>query len=125
MAETNGMAEITVAGVKYPLLFARLAVQEMTTRSLTNPSGNPVLLLINLIHSGLLNHAVFTDSVHPLYPETYLLVDMFAEEEDAKEQEQKLWNIFESSRWGADWVAKLEEAKKKMDKQTENLKAKN
>lgn len=123
MAETNGMAKITVEGVEYPLLFARAAVQEMTKRSLGNPSANEVKLLTDLVFSGMLNFAIFSDGIYPVYTEVYKLVEKFADEETASTQEELLWVTFESSRWGAEWRERLEEAKKKLDLMTEQIKA--
>lgn len=114
MAETNGRAQITVEGVIHPLLFGRAAVQEMSNRSIANPSANGVKLLVDLVYSGMLNDAIFTDLPYPVYSDVYLLVEKFADEEDAQEQEKLLWESFEASRFGAEWVKNIQEAKKKI-----------
>lgn len=121
MAETNGIAQIKVGGEIYPLLFGRAAVQEMSDRSVNNLSSNGVKLLVDLVFSGMMNHNIKFDLPRVEYSEVYELVENFADEEDAKEQEKKLWEIFEASRWGSQWVNELNEIKKKVQKMTKSL----
>lgn len=121
MAETNGFAEIKVGGVKYSLLFGRAAVQEMSDRSIEKPSANSVELLTNLIYSGMLNFNIKHDLPRVPYHEAYDLVEAFADESDAREQERLLWEIFESSRWGSKWMEELADIKKKVMEMAEQL----
>lgn len=121
MAETNGIAQIKVGGETYPLLFGRAAVQEMSDRSVNNLSSNGVKLLADLVFSGIMNHNIKFDLPRVEYSDVYELVENFADEEDAKEQEKKLWEIFEASRWGSQWVNELNEIKKKVQTMTKNL----
>lgn len=118
MAEASGFDQIEVKGVIYPLLFGRAAVQELSDRNRdsTSGSGNGVKLLIDLIYAGMLNYAIFSDTSVVAYSEVYLIVDDFAEEENFKLKEASLWKSFESSRFGAEWVLDILEAKKKMER---------
>lgn len=115
MAETNGIAEITVGGEKIPLLFGRAAAQEMSNRSIENLSGNEIKLLTDLVYSGMLNHAIANDFPFPKYNETYSLVERFADEENAFEQQESIWETFQASRWGSEWAKAIEGAKKKVE----------
>lgn len=121
MAETNGMAEITVGGVKYPLLFGRASVQEMSDRCLIDMTGNSVVLLANLVYSGRMNYNKSESQPIVSYKEIWNLVEEFADEPDAQEQEKLLWEIFETSKHGSKWVTELAEIKKKMTAITESL----
>lgn len=121
MSETNGIAQIKVGGEIYPLLFGRAAVQEMSDRSVNNLSSNGVKLLVDLVFSGMMNHNIKFDLPRVEYSDVYELVENFADEEDAKEQEKKLWEIFEASRWGSQWVNELNEIKKKVQTMTKSL----
>lgn len=121
MAETNGIAEIRVNGNVHQLLFGRAAVQEMSDRSITNLSSNGTKLLTDLIYSGLMNHNIKFDLPRVEYSDVYDLVEQFADEEDASDQEKKLWETFEASRWGSQWVDELNKIKKKVETMTENI----
>lgn len=116
MAETNGFSEITVRGQKYPLLFGFAAAQEMATRSMKNLSDNSVKNLTDLIYSGMLNEAISSDIPLPTYSEAYQITELFALENNAKEQEKKIWEVFLQSRWGQDYAKAIEKAKKKIPK---------
>lgn len=115
MAETNGVAQIKVGGKTTPLLFGRAAAQEMSNRTIDKLSGNSVKLLVDLVYSGMLNHAIKNDFPFPLYSEVYDLIEEFEDEEDAVEQEELLWETFQASRWGSEWAKVIEEAKKKVE----------
>lgn len=119
--ETNGITKIIVGGKEYPLLFGRAAVEEMSRRSSEKLSNNGVKLLTDLVYSGLLNRAIKDDSEFPSYSDVYDLVEDFQLEEDSSEQYEKIWKIFESSRWGSQWLEKLNEIKKKVDLAMEEL----
>lgn len=123
MAETNGIAQIKVGGEIHSLLFGRAAVQEMSNRSIKNLTDNSAKLLTDLVFSGIMNHNIKYDLPRVEYSDVYDLVENFADEEDAKEQEKKLWETFEASRWGSQWVDELNEIKKKVQKMTKSLKA--
>lgn len=113
MAETNGVAEIRVGGITYPLLFGRAAAQEMSDRTLSNLSGNPVKLLTDLVYSGMMNNAILNSQKFPSQTEVYLLVEDFSDEKDMLEQEKALWDTFEASKWGSKWNEEIAEVKKK------------
>lgn len=115
MATTNGKTIITVGGKEYLLHFGRAAVEEMSHRAADRLTPNRIKMFTDLIYSGMMNSAIATDTPFPSYPEVYELIEDFQDEEDASEQQTKIWNVFEQSRWGAEWIKKLEETKKKVD----------
>lgn len=123
MATTNGMTKITVGGKEYPLRFGRAAVEEMSRRSAENLSANRVKMFTDLVFSGMMNNAIANDLPFPSYPEAYEMVEEFQDEPDASEQQNEIWGVFEQSRWGAEWLTKLEEVKKKVDQAVTNAEA--
>lgn len=108
------VSEITIGGVKYPLLFGVAAAREMSMRTSENISGNDVKLTQDLLYAGRMNHAIANDLPIPSYTEAYQIVEILYEEEDGQEKQTKIWAEFEESKAGRDWLAKIEESKKKI-----------
>lgn len=112
---TNGITKITIGGEQYPLRFGRAAVEEMSRRSGENLSVNATKMLTDLVFSGMLNHSLAKDEQLPSYPDVYELIEAFQDEEDSSEQYAHLWETFEKSRWGSEWMSKLDDVKKKVE----------
>lgn len=117
MAETNGICEIKVGSGAdertYPLLFGLAAVREMARRTIEGFTANEIKLVTDLVYSGSMNYAISKDLPFPTYGEVYALVEEFQAREDATEQFDYMWETFNASKFGAKWVAQVEEAKKK------------
>lgn len=117
----NGITEITVGGEKYPLLYGRAAAEEIAIRIGRSFTANSFKNNLDLIYAGLLNHAIKHDNPIPEYEEVYSLVEAFHDEEDAKEQIEKISGVYAESKWGRDFLSALEEAKKKVEKELEAM----
>lgn len=117
MAETNGRYDLVVGTGEnartYPLLFGMAAVREMARRTMDGFTANEIKLVTDLIYSGSLNYAISQDLPFPTYGEIYSLVEEFQEQEDATQQFDRMWEVFNTSKFGAKWIETVEEAKKK------------
>lgn len=115
------VTEIKIGGVTYPLLFGRQAAEEMGRRTSDSFSPNGFKLFCDLVYSGMCNHATANDYPFPRYQEVYDKVELFYNESDAKEQQELIWDIFYKSKWGAEYLEKIQEAEKKSQMMMEEL----
>ena len=117
MAETNGFCEIKVGKGEsertYPLLFGLAATREMARRTVEGMTANEIKVLTDLVYSGSMNHAIASDLPFPSYSEVYGIVEEFQEREDATEQFDRIWETFNASKFGSQWIKTVDEAKKK------------
>ena len=120
----NGNCIIRVKGVEYPLYFGRQAIEESARRSEISITGNSVKFFADTVYAGMANHATKLD-VPPLpYSEVYDIVEEFYEEEDSAEQFEAIDTCFKESKYGRDFIEKIEELKKKWEAETEAMKNK-
>lgn len=117
MAETNGRFDIVIGTGKeaktYPLLFGLAAVREMARRSIEGFTANEIKVFTDLVYAGTMNYAISQDLPFPAYGEIYQMVEEFQEQEDATEQFNAMWEVFNASKFGSKWLETVEEAKKK------------
>lgn len=111
----NGITEITVGGVKYPLLFGRAAAEEMNTRLFSELTPNDFKVTNDLIYSGMMNYAISRDLPIPRYSDVFTISELLYDEDDGSEQYQNLWKVFQESKWGKIIDDKVKEAKKKIE----------
>lgn len=119
----NGLASINVGGKIYPLLFGVAATQEIAKIVEKDYSDNEFTNIHAIIHGGMINHAIKARETLPSWTDTYEVAEAFYAEKDFIEQFNAVNKIFAESRWGSDYLNKLEDLKKKVDKQTEEVMA--
>lgn len=113
---TNGICSIRVKGVEYPLYFGRQAIEELALRTEANFSTSPFKILVDLIYSGMCAHAARKDIPFPKYEDVYELCEDFEDEEDSAEQYMAVDECFKASKYGSDYIDKLNDTKKKMER---------
>lgn len=117
MAESNGRCEIKVGeGAEertFPLLFGLAAVREMARRTVEGFTANEIKVLTDLVYAGRMNAAIADDLPFPSYGECYALIEEFQSRADATEQFDRVWEVFNTSKFGAEWLKTVDEAKKK------------
>lgn len=111
----DGICKIRVKGIEYTLRLQRAAV-EIVAESLKGVTVYTSFESIHtLIFAGLYNEALFQQAAKPVWGEVLQLAEDFHMEEDATEQLALLNRTFEESRWGADFLKRVDEVKKKME----------
>ena len=124
-AEHNGLVEITVKGKKHLLRFSYPACMDFEIRVFKNPSSNNGKMFIDLIYSGMLGDALRNEKPEPAYPEVYDLADKLTEEDNFQEQQAKVWEAYNQSKWGKEWMAKIEAFnKKKVEEENQQIQEK-
>lgn len=106
-------SEVRIGGETYPLLFGRQSAEEMGRRTSDSFSPNGFKLFCDLVYSGWCNHATANDYPFPTYQSVYELVEAFYDEDDSKEQQETIWDVFYKSKWGAEYLKKIQDAEKK------------
>lgn len=115
----NGLTEIKVGGVTFPLLFGVKATQYIAERLSEDFTDDPFEINKRLIYAGLLNYASYKDIPKPDMTQAYEICEALFDQEDATEQIEKISNTFAESKHGSKFITKLEEAKKKVMIETE------
>lgn len=115
----NGVCEMRIAGKVYPLKFGIVAVEEFSRLCSDNVSKNANKAMIELIYSGLFNHAIANRLPAKSFSEVYDLVEEFNNEDDAADQIEKIWETFNQSKYGSEWLKKIEGLAKKKDELSE------
>lgn len=109
----NGVAEITVGGKIIKLRFGMVASEEFSKRIFNYQTENASKLSVDLVYSGMLNHAVANSLPIPDYSEVYDLCEEFNGQQDVKEQMEKVWAVFSESKHGSKWLDMVNAQKKK------------
>lgn len=112
---SNGICEIIVGGEKHALYFNRQAVEEVAMRTEANISGNGFKVLCDLVYAGICAGRARQDLPYPAWHEVYALVEQLYEQEDGTEQQATIHHCFNTSKYGAQYLEKLEEIKKKAE----------
>lgn len=119
----NGLTNINVGGKLYPLLFGVAATQEIAKIVEKDYSDNEFTNIHAIIHGGMINHAIKARETLPSWTDTYEVAEAFYAEKDFIAQFNAVNTVFAESRWGSDYLNKLEELKKKVDKQASEVMA--
>lgn len=114
----NGIVEITVKKKKHILRFGMQGCFEFQTRVFKNPTQNQGKLLTDLIYSGIYGECMANEQPAPDYKEVFELFNDFSEEDNYSEQLDKVWECFNLSKWGRDYMKAVTElGKKKADEE--------
>lgn len=116
----NGVVEITVKKKKHILRFGYHGCMEFEQRIFKNPTQNQGKMLTDLVFSGIYGECMRSEKPMPIYEEVYDLVDLLSEEKDYSDQMQKVWDCYNQSKWGKEYVEKLAELGKKKAPESEN-----
>lgn len=125
---TNGICSIKVTNdngdrIEYPLYFGRQAIEEIAIRTEQHFSPNGFKILLDMIYGGTVAHATKNGLPFPSEQEIYALVESFLDEEDSAEQHDALEECFRQSKYGSDYLKKLEDIKKKMESYLTGMKS--
>lgn len=109
----NGICELRVDGKVYPLKFGMLAIEELEKRVITNHVSSNIKGAVDLIYAGMMNYAIVKEKKVPSYEEVYNLLEANTSP-DFEAQIQAAWECFNESKYGSDWIKKMETLKKKV-----------
>src|SRR6478736_1288909 len=104
----NGVVEITVKKKKHILRFGYHGCMELELRLSKNPDENSAKTVTDLVYSGLYGESMRSEMPKPAYIDVCDLVDNLSEQDDYSDQIQKVWDCYNESKWGKEFVAKLE-----------------
>lgn len=112
----NGIVDINLNEKKVTLRFNYHACMEFESRLFKNATDNNAKVLTDLIYSGLFGEAVRNEKPVPAYSDSVDLLDELANLENYAEQTEKIWNVYNESKFGKDFQERLKEfAKKKVE----------
>lgn len=125
----NGYATIKVnveggEPIEHTLYFGRQAVEEFGTRFAKHMTANSFKVAVDMVYAGLANQSTKLDLPPIPYLEVYDMMERFSDQPDYEEQYAEVSRIFWESKHGRDYNQKLEEVKKKVTKEIEDLKVK-
>lgn len=120
---SNGNCEIQVGGVKHSLYFGRQAVEEFARRMEKYLSDNGFKIAVDMVYAGITNYNTKNDIPVPTFPEVYDLVEKLADEKDYNEQYETVAKCFWESKYGSDYSRKIEELKKKVEQEIQEMTA--
>lgn len=112
----NGVCEIQIGNKKHPLKFGMVAIEEFSRLLSDNPSTNANKTMVELIFAGLMNHAIMNRKPVMPFNEVYELVENFNDEPDAIDQYTAVFNCFQESKHGANWMEAIENINKESKK---------
>lgn len=111
----NGVCDIRIEGVTYPLLFNIQANEELTASLMENPSPSNFKIMSDMIYAGMVGYAASEGIKYPARKDVYALCEKFLEEDDSKEQYEAVDKCYCTSTWGKKTIEDLDETKKKME----------
>lgn len=111
---TNGICEIRVKGIVYPLYFNRMAIEEVAIRTETAVSANDFKVVCDLVYGGMVAHAYKYDFPYPKFSDVFQIVEDLYEEEDTVEQVANINKCFIESKYGREYIDAFENVKKKL-----------
>jgi predicted RNA methylase len=109
----NGICELRVDSKVYPLKFGMIAIEELERRMIVNHVASNIKAVVDLIYAGMLNYAIVKEQQVPLYAQVYELIEEQNSDADFDQQINAAWVCFNESRFGSDWIKKMEALKKK------------
>ena len=121
----NGLTEIKVGGETFPLLFGVKATKYITEALSENFFEDDFEINKALVFGGMMNYYSYIGKPlpHDFPQQVYMLVEAWLQEADAKEQSEHISKVFAESKFGSKLMENLEEAKKKVMKELEEMKA--
>ena len=105
----NGIIELKAGKKTYKLRFNYNACMEFEQKLFNNPSASQAKTLTDLIYSGLFGEALRSETAVMPYGDVCDLLDELSLEKNYSEQIKKVWNIYNESKWGADFQERLKE----------------
>lgn len=111
----NGIVEIQIDGKKHVLRFGYHGCMEFERRLFKNTNDNNAKILTDLIYAGMFGEAMRSEKAVPDYADAYDLHESLAEEENYAEQSEKVWTVYNESKYGKDFQKRLAEFKKKAE----------
>lgn len=121
---TNGYIDIKIGAETYGLFFGRQSVEEFARRTEKYLSDNSFKIATDMVFSGMANYATKHELPVLPYEQVYDLMEEFSDQEDYNAQYAKVAETFWESKYGSDYREKLEELKKKVETEIEDLKEK-
>lgn len=118
----NGYSKlIDVAGVEHPLYFGRQAAEEFGLRTEKYLSDNGFKIAVDMVFAGMANHMTKNELPVLSYTEVYDMVEKLEEEGKFQEQYKTIAEVFWDSKHGRDYHQRLEEVKKKVEQEIEEM----
>lgn len=115
----NGVVEIKVNGKSHTLRFGMLGVMEFERQNFINPTTNNAKIIVDLLYAGLYGEAMRAEKSPLSYGKVVGLHDDLAEQEDYSAQIEAVWKAFGESKYGAEYLKKMEELGKAAKKKAE------
>lgn len=116
----NGIIDVKVGKVTHRLRFTYPAHIEFERRCVKNVDGNAAKILIDLVYSSLYAEAMRTEQPIPEYSVAFDLVDEMSLLDDWTSISDKIWEVYNISKYGADFQKRIkdyndQQAKKKAE----------
>lgn len=111
----NGIVEITVSDKKHVLRYGYHGCMEFERRLFKNTNDNNAKISTDLIYAGMFGEAMRNEKAVPEYTAAYDLHEELAEEDNYSEQLEKVWTVYNESKYGKDFQKRLAEFKKKAE----------
>lgn len=112
--EQNGICVIEVKGVKYPLYFNRMAIQEIAMRTENATSANDFKVTVDMFYGGMCAYNYSKDLPYPKFSDVYKITEDFFEEENCVEQLGEVNKTFVESKYGKEYLRAFDDVKKKL-----------
>lgn len=109
----NGIFTLKVGKKSHKLIFNLLSVLEFERRSFFNHAENNAKLITDIIYAGLFGNAMREEQPLPPYSQAFDIHDEIAEKDDYDEVRMKIFNAFNESKYGGEFLQKMLDFQKK------------
>lgn len=120
----NGIYEIEIDEVKTVLHFNLFGVNEFQRRMVNFPSSDNIKVLTDLLYGGIYGNTMSKGMAVPLYETANDLMEVIMAMPNKALITENIWNTFNESNHGADFMAKIKAINEAIDKNSDEVKKK-